>query len=132
LDRLSKNVTDFVTVWSINPKYWDKKRGFLKHQYTHLTFYSAYQDYLEKFRRVIIEYYQEQKLIGIIPDLASIKKHLEEEFKEKKEVNLQEEFFTVFQLFIDNCSIKNILTVRKYYTLKNLLKDTQYRYCSKQ
>jgi site-specific recombinase XerD len=111
------------TKWSIHPKYWDKKRGFLKHQYTHLSFYSTYQDYLEKFRRVIIEYYQEQKSIGIIPDLSSIKKRLEEEFKEKDEVQVQDEFFTVFQQFIDSCSIKSILTVKKYYTLKNLLKD---------
>jgi site-specific recombinase XerD len=111
------------TKWSIHPKYWDKKRGSLKHQYSHLPFYLTYKEYLDKFRTVIIDFYQEQKLIGIIPDLASIKKHLEEEFKEKEEVNIQEEFFTVFQLFIDSCSRKSILTVRKYYTLKNLLKD---------
>jgi site-specific recombinase XerD len=111
------------TKWSIHPKYWDKKIGFLKHQYTHLSFYSTYQDYLERFRRVIIEFYQEQKSIGIIPDLSSIKKLLEKEFEEKEEVNIQDEFFTVFQMFIDSCASKSILTVRKYYTLKNLLKD---------
>ena len=111
------------TKWSIIPKYWDKKRGSLKHQYSHLPFYLTYKEYLDKFKAVIVNFYQEQKLNGIIPDLSSIKKHLEDEFKEKEEVQVQDEFFTVFQLFIDSCSRKSILTVRKYCTLKNLLKD---------
>ena len=97
------------TKWSIHPKYWDKKRGFLKHQYTHLSFYSTYQDYLERFRRVIIEFYQEQKSIGIIPDLSSIKKLLEKEFEEKEEVNIQDEFFTVFKCLLTVAPAKAFL-----------------------
>jgi len=111
------------TKWSINPKYWDKKRGSLKHQYSHLPFYLKYQEYLDKFKAVIINFYQEQKLNGIIPDLSSIKRILEEEFEEKEEVHIQEEFFSVLQLFIDSCSRKSLLTVRKYKTLKNLLEE---------
>ena len=111
------------TKWSINPKYWDKKRGSLKHQYSHLPFYLKYQEYLAKFKAVIINFYQEQKLNGIIPDLSSIKRILEEEFEEKEEVHTQEEFFSVLQLFIDSCSRKSLLTVRKYKTLKNLLEE---------
>ena len=76
------------TKWSIHPKYWDKNRESLKHQYTHLPFHSTYQEYLDKYRRVIIDYYLEQKSMGIIPDLSSIKKRLEEEFEEKEEVNI--------------------------------------------
>jgi hypothetical protein len=52
-----------------------RRRGFLKTSiHSSVTFYSTYQDYLERFRRVIIEYYQEQKSIGIIPDLSFYQK----------------------------------------------------------
>lgn len=109
------------TKWSIDPKFWDRRKGTLKHQYSHLPFYQIYIEHLDKIKSKIIDYYQNQKVKGIIPDVSSIKRELEQTFVEKEEEKINNEFFDVLEKFIKSNPEKSILTIRKYETIKQLL-----------
>jgi len=50
------------TKWSIDPRFWDRRKGTLKHQYSHLPFYQIYMEHFDKIKSTIIDYYQHQKI----------------------------------------------------------------------
>lgn len=110
------------TGWSIEPKYWNARKGEVKHQFSHLDLHRQYNDFLSSISDIILNYYREKKTKGTSPHPDSIKRHLLNELNKPEEEEKPTGVIEVFDLFIQSVQVvRKPATIKRFNTLRNYL-----------
>ncbi|MCS7018593.1 MAG: phage integrase SAM-like domain-containing protein [Cytophagales bacterium] len=107
-----------TTRWSIETKFWDKRRNFPK---ATIAEYQDYKAYLERIEQTIQDYYSKCIANGKKPTKDEIKQYLWDEIDGK---HTPKSFFECFDDFLAFKGVQNTLgTVKEFRTLKQTLLD---------